>query len=223
MRLIRTLFALVFQLVQFVLLALWALVKGMARIVGLAGWKRVETGEEYEDFVAHYLKKRGYRVLQHPGGSGDMGVDLVVRKGLRTYAVQCKYYSWPVDGSAVQQVVAGMVCYDCDSAMVVTNSTLTPGAWTLAERNGVEVLDRVSPVDDFGALTLEGVLTPGRLGAFALGLLGTLLELQRMGGVEAVRADPRTFALHAGAFFLAAALGVWLLGLVWRLLTGWGE
>ena len=219
MWIVSTLLALLLQLVEFVLLLGWALIRALARLLGLWGWQRVTTGEEYEVFAARYLEEQGFRILEHPGGSGDLGVDLVAKKGLNTYAVQCKFYSWPVDGSAVQQVVAGMACYGCNAALVITNSTLTPGAWTLARRNGVEVLEGVSPMDDPAALTLERLLSPARLGVLALGTLGALL-VWRQPVFETLRAQPPwAIALTLGSY-AAAALLVGVLRLFWRGVTG---
>ncbi len=219
MWILGTLFRLLLQLIELVLLLGWTLVKGLARLLGLWGWQRVTTGEEYELFAARYLKEQGFRILEHPGGSGDLGVDLVAKKGMKTYAVQCKFYSYPVDGSAVQQVVAGMACYGCNAALVVTNSTLTPGAWTLARRNGVEVLEEVAPMDDPAALTVERLLSPARLSVFALGTLGALL-VWREPVFAPLRAQTAwAVGLTLGSFAVAA-LAVALLRLFWRGVTG---
>lgn len=215
---IGTLLRLLVQTVELALLLLWRLLVALARLLGLAGWREVTTGEEYEEFVAGYLERQGFRVLGHTGRSGDLGVDLVARKGLKTYAVQCKFYSGLVDGAAVQQVVAGMACYGCNAALVVTNSSLTPGAWTLARRNEVEVMEQVSPIDAPGSLHLESLLSPARLAAFALGLLGAL-ELFLHTGAEAVRQEPLRYGLLTVGCFLAAAVGVALLRWLWRGLT----
>ncbi len=75
--------------------------------------------------------------------SGDYGVDVVASKHGKKYAVQCKYYSNPVGITAVQQAVAGMAMYGCNSAMVVTNSTFTAQARTLAGRNHVILLEKI--------------------------------------------------------------------------------
>jgi hypothetical protein len=124
-----------------------------------------------------------------------------------------------VDGSAVQQVVAGMACYGCNAALVITNSRLTPGAWTLARRNGVEVLEGISPADSPAALTLERLLSPARLGTLALGSLGALL-VWLTPALEAYRQRPAwALGLTVGSF-LAAALVIWVLGRFWRKLTG---
>lgn len=141
-----------------------------------SGWqKRVTTGEEYEAFVQYYLERQGYRRICHTGRTGDSGVDLVARKGGHTCAVQCKFYSGSVGGGAVQEVVAGMPVYHCDTALIVTNSTLTRGAWKLARLNDVEVLENISPETTFSTQTL---VTPENLVAFAVGcvLIGVVFS-----------------------------------------------
>ena len=55
------------------------------------------------------------------------------KKHRTTYAVQCKLYQGKVGNSAVQEAVAGKSYYDCDEAMVITNSVFYPGAIALAK------------------------------------------------------------------------------------------
>lgn len=43
--------------------------------------------------------------------------------------------------SAVQEAVAGKSYYDCDEAMVITNSVFYPGAIALAKANDVTLID----------------------------------------------------------------------------------
>ena len=56
--------------------------------------------------------------------------------------IQCKHYSEPVDGKAVQQAVASMAPYRASKAIVMTNSTFTEAAKQLARLNGVELIGR---------------------------------------------------------------------------------
>ncbi len=97
-------------------------------------------GKKYERKVASYLKRRGFYAVKVTGESGDYGVDVLARKGLHKYAVQCKYYSRPVGVHAVQQVVGGMAYYGCDRALVVTNNSFTRQAVSLAQKNNVELI-----------------------------------------------------------------------------------
>lgn len=101
------------------------------------------TGHEYEHTVASYLSHRGYKDVQVTKGSGDYGVDVIAQKGLKKYAVQCKYYSDPVSVGAVQEAVAGKAMYNCNAAMVVTNSTFTRAAEELARKNNVVLISGV--------------------------------------------------------------------------------
>lgn len=198
------------QLVQFLFCLIWWVVRLLCRLLGIGWWSREMTGQDYENFVAGYLRRQGFHHIQHTGRTGDLGVDFVAQKGLRTYAVQCKYYSNPVDGSAVQQVVAGKACYGCDSALVITNSTLTPGAWTLAETNKVEVLTEISPATEPGHLTLERFLTPTRLVGFAMGCVFSGVVLSRLWERSADMDWVAYLALAAGCFLLSGiAVTLW--------------
>ena len=59
-------------------------------------------------------------------------------------AVQCKRYAEPVNGEAIQQVVAGAVMYHCKSTMVVTSSRFTVAAIELARRNNCRLIDKAA-------------------------------------------------------------------------------
>jgi len=99
-------------------------------------------GVDFEHYVAAVLRGVGYTV-EVTKASGDFGVDLIATKdGVRT-AVQCKRQARAVNGSAVQQVVAGAAVHDCTATMVVTNHRYTPAAEHLAEVHGCLLVDRV--------------------------------------------------------------------------------
>lgn len=168
MPLFKALLLIPWQLLRLIWWLLRRLLRLLARAMGLEWQFPVRTGEDYEHYVCFYLDRQGFSRIQHTGGTGDLGVDLVAHKGRRTYAVQCKYYSQPVNGAAVQEVVAGMAAYGCDAALIVTNNTLTSGAWTLAQVNDVEVMEHVSPDQD-GGFSVQTLITPKNLVCFALG------------------------------------------------------
>lgn len=99
-------------------------------------------GVEFEHYVAAVLRGIGYAV-QVTKATGDFGVDLIaVRDGVRT-AVQCKRQARSVNGSAIQQVVAGAAVHDCVATMVVTNHRYTRAAEHLADVHGCVLVDRV--------------------------------------------------------------------------------
>ena len=99
-------------------------------------------GVQFEHYVAAVLRGLGYSV-EVTKASGDFGVDLIATKdGVRT-AVQCKRQARAVNGSAIQQVVAGAAVYDCEATMVVSNHRYTAAAEHLAEVHACVLVDRV--------------------------------------------------------------------------------
>ncbi|WP_340003709.1 restriction endonuclease [Paenibacillus sp. FSL K6-0276] len=104
-------------------------------------------GVEFELFLADVFRRKGYMVKLTPA-SGDYGVDLIIMKGESEIAVQCKRYSGTVGVSAVQEVFAGKSFYDCNEAMVVTNSTLTAPAAKTARKLGVTLWDRSRLIEE---------------------------------------------------------------------------
>ena len=85
----------------------------------------------------------GYAV-QHLGGTGDQGGDLIVNKDRERILIQAKCYrDWKVGNDAVQQVVGAMKYYDCPKTLVVTTSTtFTPAAIALAKANNTELISK---------------------------------------------------------------------------------
>jgi restriction system protein len=99
------------------------------------------SGVEFEHYVAAVLRGVGYAV-ELTRATGDFGVDLIAtRDGIRT-AVQCKRQSRAVNGSAIQQVVAGAAVHACGATMVVSNHRYTPAAEQLADVHGCVLVDR---------------------------------------------------------------------------------
>lgn len=100
-------------------------------------------GTQFENFVKQLLLKNGYENPQITKTSGDEGVDIITFKNNKKIAIQCKRYEAKVSNSAVQQVYSGKDFYDCDEAIVITNSTYTESAITLAKKHKVKLIDRV--------------------------------------------------------------------------------
>lgn len=98
-------------------------------------------GTTFEHFVAEVLRVNGYGV-QHVGGVGDFGADLVITGPAGRSVVQVKRYSGNVGVDAVQQAAAARAHYGTAGAIVATNSYFTSQAVMLARSNGVELWDR---------------------------------------------------------------------------------
>ena len=99
------------------------------------------TGPEFEQFLCYKFQKMGYRV-RHTGRSGDFGADLILYKGKEKIVVQAKRYRGKVDQTAVREAAAAVAYYKADRAIVVTNSTFTDAAISLAKSNHVELFNR---------------------------------------------------------------------------------
>ena len=99
-------------------------------------------GHEFEHFCADLLRKNDFSNVCVTPGSGDQGVDILAEKHSIKYAIQCKNYATPLGNTPVQEVAAGKIFYNCHVGVVLTNSTFTPGAISLAEATGVLLWDR---------------------------------------------------------------------------------
>lgn len=99
------------------------------------------TGLEFENYVARLLKTQGYRHIRSTE-KYDYGVDIIATKDGVTWGIQVKRYSGLVKADAVRQVVTALKKYECDRAMVITNSTYSRIAKELARINNCVLLDR---------------------------------------------------------------------------------
>lgn len=97
-------------------------------------------GYEFEIYVSKILQSNGWEV-RHTGKSGDQGADLLAEKDSRKYVIQCKFSSYPVGNSAVQEAHSGRGYHGAKFAAVVTNSDFTRSARQLAAAVGVDLLN----------------------------------------------------------------------------------
>jgi len=98
-------------------------------------------GLDFEQYVAGLLKSNGFRDVALTERY-DFGVDIIAEKDGVRWGVQTKRHSGPVKADAVRQVVTGLNIYDCDRAMVITNSTYGSVARRLARANNCVLIDR---------------------------------------------------------------------------------
>ena len=96
------------------------------------------TGWEFERWLGLFFEDIGFSVERTPY-RGDFGADFILTwNGIRI-AVQAKRSSGLVGVRAVQEVVAARAFYNCERAMVVTNSYFTDQAMLLARKNDVRI------------------------------------------------------------------------------------
>jgi restriction system protein len=99
-------------------------------------------GLEFESYMKQLFEIQGYVVFPTKS-TGDQGADLILMKDHEKTAVQIKKYSGKVSNKAVQEVVASKNFYNCENAIVVTNSKFTDSAIQLAKVNKVELWDSI--------------------------------------------------------------------------------
>lgn len=99
-------------------------------------------GIEFEEYLRDLYDALGYSVLKTD--INDQGADLIVMHGNEKIVIQAKRYKNKVNNSAIQQVFTAKSFYDCDRAIVITNSQYTKSAREVAEKVGVELWDSIS-------------------------------------------------------------------------------
>jgi restriction system protein len=85
------------------------------------------TPSEFEEYVAILFEKSGYHVRRR-GGSGDHGIDLVVKRKGRTSVVQCKRYEEAIGPSTVRELIGAMTNAGMKRGFLITTSGFTAGA-----------------------------------------------------------------------------------------------
>ena len=101
-------------------------------------------GYQFEQYCCYLLKKNGYHNVEITKKSGDYGIDILATKRGRKYAIQCKRYLSSVGNHAVQEAYSGKDFYNCDVAVVMTNSSFTPAAIETAQKLHVLLWDGTS-------------------------------------------------------------------------------
>lgn len=96
---------------------------------------------EYEEFIAAYVKRKGYRNVRTTKASGDFGADVLCEYSYgRKVCIQCKHYNKAVGIEAVQQVLSAKEYYKCDEAWVCASNSFTSAAHELADKTGVKLI-----------------------------------------------------------------------------------
>jgi hypothetical protein len=96
---------------------------------------------EFEHSLAQLFTDLGYGALV-TRASRDYGADVVLSRGGQKIVVQAKRYVGTLGLEAVQEASAARLHYGAVRAIVVTTSTFTGPAQTLAQTTGVELWDR---------------------------------------------------------------------------------
>lgn len=109
-----------------------------------------QIGRDYELYVGSIYQKKGYSV-DYSGSRlryDDLGRDLLVRKGLNTIIIQCKYWSKEkqIHEKHVFQLYGTSICYKLDhqfetvKCMLITNAEYTQTAYAFAKKMDVTLV-----------------------------------------------------------------------------------
>ena len=97
-------------------------------------------GHKFESYIGVMFAKLGFKSLVTKG-SGDQGVDVIVKTTRESYAIQTKCFQNALSNKPIQEIVAGKAFYKCDNAVVITNAGYTNSALELAQSVNVELWD----------------------------------------------------------------------------------
>ncbi|WP_186327587.1 restriction endonuclease [Paenibacillus sp. Y412MC10] len=142
-------------------------------------------GKDFEDFLSVLFEKHGYRTMVTKA-SGDFGADLVLEKDGYRVIVQAKRYKGSVGLSAVQEAAAAVNHYKGNEGWVVTNSSFTKQAYSLAKSNNIKLIDRTALVRLI--LQVKKTDTPDKI-------IESEMTCKKCGGPLVLRQGP------AGAFY----------------------
>ena len=92
------------------------------------------SGWDFERYCADCLLKKGFTKAEVTSGSGDHGVDIIAEQNGIRFGIQCKLYQGQIPNKAVQEAYTGASYYDCDVAVIMSNSELTKQAQTEAKK-----------------------------------------------------------------------------------------
>lgn len=163
-------------------------------------------GHQYEYQCAKILKNKGFSKVQVTKGSGDQGIDVIAYSGGKKYGIQCKYYTSPVGNHAVQEAFSGAKYYDCDVAVVMTNTTFTPAAKELAKKTGVLLWgDNRIPFssNNFNLTKYLGIIS------LVIGILGVILVCNTKDASYPIFQIAKFVMLAIGGFFGIFELRQW--------------
>jgi HJR/Mrr/RecB family endonuclease len=101
------------------------------------------SGVEFEQYLIQQLKKCGVTDASGTSTTGDQGADVLFSFNGVRIVVQAKRYTSTVGNKAIQEVHAAKGFYKCDKAWVVTNSTFTKSAKSLAHQLDIYLMEGV--------------------------------------------------------------------------------
>jgi HJR/Mrr/RecB family endonuclease len=99
------------------------------------------TPSEFEEMVAETYRAQGHHV-QVVGGTGDHGIDLIVRSHRgESWLVQCKRYRGKIGEPIVRDFYGALKASDADGGAIITTGTISDAARLWAEGKPIKLYD----------------------------------------------------------------------------------
>lgn len=112
-------------------------------------------GWQFEEEVAKVFKNKGYQT-EVTKGSGDGGVDIILKKDGRTSIVQCKHHRHPVPPEPIRALYGCKPDFKADEVILVASSGVTEGGLRFIENKPdfrlyelKDIIDMVKNSDGF--------------------------------------------------------------------------
>ena len=112
------------------------------------------TGRQFEVLLEHFFASKGHRVARL-GSHGRVGADMFLDDAGGRTVVQVKRWNSVVHHDAVQQAVVARGRYGVERAMLVTSSSYSPQAVSVANVNGVTLWNRAVLAEQLLALPVR--------------------------------------------------------------------
>lgn len=123
-----------------------------------AHWQSL-TWREFEIEVADLFRRLRFSV-DHTGGAGDQGVDIVATQGNTKLLIQCKKHGTPVGPAVIRELVGTLVLQKSERGVLISSSGFTPSATDAADGMNVVLLDIHDLLQIHKRGSLEGYLSP---------------------------------------------------------------
>ena len=102
---------------------------------------------QFEKLVASMYRKLGYAVTRRGGANPDGGIDLVIERGGRLTAIQCKQWkAWNVGVKAMREFLGALTDAGIPNGIFVTLRGYTGDAKQLADKHGIEIVNETGLV-----------------------------------------------------------------------------
>jgi len=101
------------------------------------------TPREFEEYLTELFNLLGYEKTTLTPQMNDKGVDILMEKGGKRYAIQCKRYKGIIGSPAIQSFLGAMQHAQVSHGFFVTTSTFSLEAEKMASQHPIELVDGV--------------------------------------------------------------------------------